>query len=334
VVGELGEINISIGGPSKRISSQGEDISTLIVPQFIPRNPRFRLSDVILPAQTQIQISEALAKVVHHDTIYRKWGFERVDPVGRGVVLNFIGPPGTGKTRCAEAFAGELGLSFLQVSLDEIESRFMGETPKNIRSAFESARKSGAVLFFDEADTVLGKRLSAVTQGADHEINLERATMLMELDVHEGIVIFASNFPQNYDPAFRRRIAHHIEFYLPDEDARRRLWEYHLVPGIPLAEDRNELIRKAVALTEGLSGGDILTCLRLALPSCLLEGGDNAKLGIKHIEAAVDRIKVARSRIGRDDGDEGTSRHQALRSLFGIPAPPAEGLGGKAQDEK
>jgi len=103
-----------------------------------------------------------------------------------------------------------------------------------LRAAFRQSNQEGALLFFDEADTVLGKRLASVTQGVDAEINLTRSTMLMEMDGFSGVLVFASNFPGNYDSAFRRRISHHIRFDLPDMEARVHLWDMHLVPAIPL----------------------------------------------------------------------------------------------------
>ncbi len=150
---------------------------------YLRRNPRFKLDeDLILPAETRLQINECLAKLRHHKTIYMDWNFGSVDPLGMGTVLNFYGPPGTGKTLAAEALAGTLGLPFISIGIAEIESKFMGETAKNIQRAFAETTETGAVLFFDEADTLLGKRLSSVTQGVDNEVSSMRSTMLIELE--------------------------------------------------------------------------------------------------------------------------------------------------------
>ena len=126
---------------------------------------------VILPKSTRNQIDECLARLKYHRKIYVDWNFRSVDPMGMSAVLNFFGAPGTGKTLTAQALAGTLGMPIISLGIAELESKFMGETAKNIQAAFSTARDTGAVLFFDEADTLLGKRLSSVTQGVDNEVN-------------------------------------------------------------------------------------------------------------------------------------------------------------------
>jgi len=312
------EINVRLGQDVLRPGEEEQQPPTEQLSLSV-QSPRFCLSDVILPASTSAEIEEALVKVRYHRKIYEEWGFSRVDPAGRGAVLNFYGPSGTGKTRCAEALAGELGVPFLPVSQADMESRFMGQTLKNIRTVFETARGQGSLLFFDEADTVLGKRLSSVTQGVDSEINGARATMLIEMDRFEGVAIFASNFPSNYDSAFRRRISHHIRFDLPDLAARARLWELHLVPEIPLAGDRAQMVSHLALATEGLSGGYILMALRLALPTALREGGETARLSLAHIESALARVRRAHEEVGREvHWWRQPSQADDVRSMFGM----------------
>ncbi len=283
--------------------------------------PRFRLSDVILPASTATAIDEVLIKLRYHSLIYSQWGFEAVDPSGLGARLNFYGPPGTGKTRAAEAIAGELGKGFLALTTADIESRYMGETPKRIQAVFAAAREADAVLFFDEADSMFGKRASDVTQGVDHEINAAKSTLLVEVEKFEGILILASNFQGNFDRAFVRRIAHHIHFRAPDDEARRRLWDYHLVQGIPLEEARDGLLDHLVEISEGLSGGDVLTTFRLALPACIRTAPEGPLLSRAHLEDAIARVQKAKRDIGRDL----SSRPEAtgfLRPRQVEPRPP------------
>ncbi|WP_339466913.1 ATP-binding protein [Pseudomonas capeferrum] len=184
----------------------------------------------------QQQLAEAVAKIEHYQTIYVEWGFAAVDPAGKGTFLNFYGPPGTGKTLTAEAFAGSLGKKIMLLSIADLESKFMDDTSKNITAVFRSAQAENAVLFFDEADTLLGKRLSSVTQGIDNEVNAMRSTLLIELERHEGIVIFATNFVKNYDSAFVSRIPQHVGFELPDELELRAIWAKRLVPGIAASQ--------------------------------------------------------------------------------------------------
>lgn len=267
---------------------------------YLRRNPRFKLDeDLILPAETRLQINECLAKLRHHKTIYMDWNFGSVDPLGMGTVLNFYGPPGTGKTLAAEALAGTLGLPFISIGIAEIESKFMGETAKNIQRAFAETTETGAVLFFDEADTLLGKRLSSVTQGVDNEVNSMRSTMLIELERFEGIAVFATNFAKNYDEAFRSRISYHVKFDLPDLQARSALWNRMLVREIPIAGEREEFINWCAELSEGLSGREIRTSMRIALPKPLLHADrDEARLTLNHLKDSIHQVKQAHAEVG------------------------------------
>ncbi|NYE59969.1 SpoVK/Ycf46/Vps4 family AAA+-type ATPase [Duganella sp. 1224] len=270
--------------------------------QFLTSTPRHQLErDVILSDSTAVQLQECLAKLRFHKTIYKDWNFESVDPMGLCTVLNFYGPPGTGKTMTAEAVAGQLGMQFLSLGISELESKFLGDTAKNIRAAFDTAREEQAVLFFDEADTLLGKRLSSVTQGVDNEVNAMRSTLLIELERFDGVVIFATNFERNYDSAFRSRISYHIHFDLPDQAARQRLLERLLVPAIPLAAERGALLAHLAELTDGFSGRELRTCMRLALPKALLaaeQGGSAPALAARHLEEAVAEVRKAMAEVG------------------------------------
>lgn len=286
-------------------ATEGED-AVVEAASYCPQHPRYRLGDVILPAATQKDLADALVKVRFHSLIYDDWGFKKVDPDGRGVSLDFYGPPGTGKTRTAEALAGELGLPFLCVSAGEVESRFMGETPKNIKRAFDAARESKALLFFDEAESLFGRRASDVTQGVDHEVNVAKSTLLMELERFEGILVLASNFQEIYDTAFRRRITHHVRFDLPDRVALDALVKMHVVPGIPTEGARQELIDQLVALLDGIlppedrfSGADILTMVRLALPAAISQDPSQPIVTFEHFGNAVESILRAKREVGR-----------------------------------
>ena len=258
-------------------------------------------TDVILTAHTRNELEESLAKLKFHKVIYEDWGFSEVDKLGRSSILNFYGKPGTGKTLTAEAFAGRLNLPIIKVGIAEIESKLMGETSKNIQKVFQDAYDQNAVLFFDEADTLLGKRLSSVTQGVDNEINAMRSTMLIELEKFDGIVIFATNFAKNYDEAFRSRITYHVEFILPDLDARKKLWSRMLVAKITLADERDTLINQCAELSDGFSGREIRTCMRLALPKALMQLDvlvEEAKLSVEHLTSAIDNVKKSQREVG------------------------------------
>ncbi len=287
----------------------------------IPKDPRFTLDkDVILSHSTRSSLDECMARLRFHKTIYQEWNFSVVDPMGTTAILNFYGPPGTGKTLCAEALAGQLRIPFIALGIAELESKFMGETAKNIQTAFAQAKETGALLFFDEADTLLGKRLSSVTQGVDNEVNAMRSTLLIELERFDGIVVFATNFARNYDEAFRSRIGYHVEFTLPDIAARRQLWNKFLVAEIPLAEERESFLTAASELSEGLAGREIRTCMRLALPKVLLEAertGEAAKLNIAHLRSSIEQVLASHQTIANHSGRT-VSEVNTAKKLLGI----------------
>jgi AAA+ superfamily predicted ATPase len=293
-------------------------------PKIPLREARFNLSrDVVLSARTRLQLDECLARLRFHTRIYRDWGFAAVDPMGMTAILNFYGPPGTGKTLCAEALAGQLGLPFMSLGIAELESKFMGDTAKNIQATFEQARETGALLFFDEADTLLGKRLSSVTQGVDNEVNAMRSTLLIELERFEGIVVFATNFAKNYDEAFRSRIGYHIEFCLPDLVARQQLWDRFLVEQIPLAAPRQAMIESASQRSDGLSGREIRTCMRLALPKSFLAAerhGLVPSLDLEHVHAAIDEVLASHQQVSTPPSSRSHSAQDVARAknLLGL----------------
>ncbi|MDO6639729.1 ATP-binding protein [Shewanella sp. 5_MG-2023] len=279
-------------------------ISNDISSAYELRTPRINLEeDVVLAPETRRMFEEAIGAMRHHKTIYTDWGFEAVDPMGRNMILNLYGPPGTGKTLAAEALAGTLERKYFHIGISEVESKYVGETAKNISAAFKTAALEGAVIFFDEADTLLGARLSSVTQGIDNEINAMRSTLLMELERFDGIVIFATNFAKNYDSAFVSRIRYHIEFKIPDTEGRKLLWQRMLVPGIPLDEERDEIIERCSIASDGLSGREIRTVLRTAFPRALVESDIEPKVKWKHFETAIEDVFAANRNVGKSRKD-------------------------------
>ena len=278
---------------------------------------RYTLNDVVLGASIRQQLEEALAKIKYFQKIYVEWGFASVDPAGKGVVLNFYGPPGTGKTLTAEALAGSLGKPLMFISISDLESKFMGDTSKNIVQVFKTALAEGAVLFFDEADTLLGKRLSSVTQGIDNEVNAMRSTLLIELERHEGVVVFATNFGKNYDAAFVSRISQHIKFELPGAEERRSIWSKMLVAGIPIEASRDELLEALTELSDGFSGREIRSCMRLALPKPLLEQGEPILL-LRHLEEAIAQMRTTLVELTAEQRSNGNIKLDAARKMLGV----------------
>lgn len=151
--------------------------------------------------------------------IYQQWGYGEIEPVAKSVI-NMHGPAGTGKTMCAHAIAKKLGKKLLALNYSEIESKFLGDSAKNLKHAFETADKTDSVMFFDEADSFLGKRVENIGNSTDQALNSLRSQMLILLEEHNGVVLFATNLVSNFDPAFNSRIQKHIKFELPNKEAR------------------------------------------------------------------------------------------------------------------
>lgn len=222
---------------------------------FVAREPLYSLKNLVLDEKTAHRLESLKNRFKTHRLVYGEWGLSETDPSGRHIAFNLYGPPGTGKTMCVEALAREWGKKIIDVSYAEIESKYVGETGKNIVAAFKAAKEQDALLFFDEADSILGQRMTSVTQAADQAVNVARAVMLKQLDAFNGIVAFATNLARNFDGAFVRRIPVHIEIPLPDENGRRRILETILPAKVPF-KDRIDFAMLA-AKTPGLSGGDL-----------------------------------------------------------------------------
>ena len=287
------------------------------------RDARITLeTEVVLAPETRRMFEEAIGAMRHHKTIYTDWGFGAVDPMGRNMILNLYGPPGTGKTLAAEALAGTLKRQYIHIGISELESKYVGDTAKNIAAAFKAATAENALLFFDEADTLLGARLSSVTQGIDNEINAMRSTLLIELERFNGIVVFATNFAKNYDSAFVSRIRYHIEFKLPDLEGRKQLWNRLLVTGVPLEEERALIIERGAAASDGLSGREIRTVWRTAFPRALVENPQEPKVLWVHLESAIADVRTANRNVGKHQHDRATASSnagvEAGRRLLGV----------------
>ena len=232
---------------------------------FIPVSPKYSLDKVIMNDDMSEQIEDALSIIRNRKKIYEEWGFNEVDPQPKAI-LSFWGPPGTGKTMCAHGIASAMNQKILAVNYAEIESKYAGESPKNLIAAFNAAQENNAILFFDEADSFLGKRISNVQSGHDQSINSLRSQMLIQLEDFEGIVIFATNLVKNFDPAFETRILRHIKFDLPDEKARAAIFETLLPSRVPMD---HKLFHDDYVLfatdSEGFSGRDIRNSILDAL---------------------------------------------------------------------
>jgi SpoVK/Ycf46/Vps4 family AAA+-type ATPase len=217
--------------------------------------PRWTFDNVILPPRTRRALDQALVQVTSHDLIFRRWGLGERHPTGLALAFHFAGPPGTGKTICADAIAHALRRTLLIVRYAELESMWLGETPKQIAGVFRRARETNSVLFFDEADAVATRRSSAPDLGSLRETNTAVNVLLQELEAFTGVVVFATNMAANLDPAFERRVRTHVLFELPGVAEREHIWRVQMHPELtPLAEDVNFRI---LAEQYEASGGDI-----------------------------------------------------------------------------
>src|SRR6187200_1006512 len=200
--------------------------------------PRRTFDDVILPPATRAAVEQALVHVTRHDLIFNRWGLGERHSTGLALAFNFAGPPGTGKTICAEAIAHALGRHLMVVRYAEMESLWMGETPKNVSAVFRLAREENAVLLFDEADAIAARRSSSTDQAFLREANTVVNVLLKELESFSGVVIFATNLAANFDPAFERRIRTHVLFEMPGVVEREQIWRVQMHPTrTPLAAD-------------------------------------------------------------------------------------------------
>lgn len=225
----------TVGG-SRAPDARGDDLTVeQRAAQYMARPARRSLDTVILPQSLVDSLLDAVAVIRLKTKIFDEWGLSAIEP-SPSSSLNFAGDPGTGKTLAAEAMAHELGLPLLAASYADIESKFHGEGPKNVQALFFAAERAGALLFIDEADSLLSRRLTNVTQGSEQAINSMRSQLLICLEQFKGIVIFATNLVENYDRAFNSRVRH-FHFPRPDEQARARIWRAHLPPTLPLHDD-------------------------------------------------------------------------------------------------
>jgi SpoVK/Ycf46/Vps4 family AAA+-type ATPase len=257
--------------------------------------PERTLADVVLPPQTRRTLDQALAEVRNHNLIFERWGLGERHATGRGLAFNFAGPPGTGKTICAEAIAHALGRKLLVVDYAEAESMWIGETPKNIVATFRAAAEQNAVLFFDEADAIATRRSSGSPTRYERESNLTVNVLLRELESFNGIVIFATNLAANFDPAFERRIRSHVLFEMPGMEERQRIWQLQIHPRkTPLGADVDF---GALAERYAMSGGDIKNAVIKAAAAAAAEpGADIGKqINQSHLESGARDVLAAKN---------------------------------------
>jgi ATP-dependent 26S proteasome regulatory subunit len=243
--------------PRRRRRDRDEEEPPPDVGHLVQPEPRHDLDKMILHPEVKTDIHAGLRALEIRADLDRIWNLSSIQPQQGRCILNFYGPPGTGKTRTALGIALRLSKPLYQVDYSAVISKYLGDTAKHIKSAFAAARDHDAVLFFDEADSLLSKRV-ATGESCSTSINQNRNCLMQELDRFDGVVIVTTNLFENYDPALLRRIQRHIKFRIPDASMRRELFALHLPNPDRVKADYAVLAE----LSKGLSGGDILNiCL-------------------------------------------------------------------------
>jgi SpoVK/Ycf46/Vps4 family AAA+-type ATPase len=244
--------------------------------------PKYSWNDIILPSDLFEQLKEIYGYIRHYYKVYSEWGFEKKLSLGKGLNALFSGPSGTGKTMAAEIIALELQLDLYKIDLSTVVSKYIGETEKNLNLIFKEGQTSNAILFFDEADAIFGKR-SEVKDAHDRYANIEIAYLLQKMEEYDGMVILATNLRKNIDDAFSRRMHFTLEFPVPDEPDRKRIWHNIFPPEAPLGDDIDfDFVAKQFQIT----GGNIKN---IALGAAFLAAQNGQQIHMNHIIRAVKR---------------------------------------------
>ena len=222
--------------------------------------PRHTMDDLILTSSTKEQLLDIISYFKNRELLFTKWNLAERFADQDGLAVNLYGPPGIGKTVAAHAIASALQLPMICVDYAEIESKYVGETAKNLSALFRTAAEQNAAIFFDEADALLSKRVTNMTSATDVSVNQTRSVLLTLLNQYRGVILFATNFIQNFDAAFLRRIRYHVYFPLPDVTLRERLWRMYIPEEMPCRADFCELAEKF----DGISSSDIANAVLTA----------------------------------------------------------------------
>lgn len=243
-------------------------------------NAAYTWEDLILPPEQKRRLQNACAQVEFRHRVYDQWGFGKKVAYGRGLSMLFTGPPGTGKTMAAQVIANRLGLELYKVDLSGVMSKYVGETEKQLGAVFDEVKKSQSILFFDEADALFGKR-SETKDSHDRYANVQTSYLLQKMEEYDGIVILASNFLQNFDEAFKRRLKFIIDFTLPDRDRREKIWRSVLPADLPRDED---IDFDFLARSFELSGSSIKN---IAVSAAFLAAEEGVPMGMVHLLLAT-----------------------------------------------
>ncbi|WP_433228330.1 ATP-binding protein [Actinomadura formosensis] len=276
---------------------------------FTPVEPLYDMSQLVLPAATVEELHIAVDTIRLRGLVFDTWGLRAVEPHPRAAI-SLHGGPGTGKTMTAHALARLLGRQILPARTSQLESKYHGEGGKYLAALFEAARRAGAVLFIDEAESLLSRRFESVSQGSEHAVNTLRAELIQHLDVFEGIAVFATNLVTSYDPAISSRL-HHVRIPEPDHAARRAIWAAHLPPGLPLAPD---VSTDGLAETGGVVGREVKRAVVNAAVTVAREGRKH----ITHADLARSLADIIAARPGAapDAGEVSETERDSLNGMI------------------
>ena len=311
------EVNVT--PPQDPKNSAASDITgkDLEFSLFQAEEPKYSFSDIILNNSTYDAIQDVLALYEKRELLFDQWGLGERHKHQNRAGVNLYGHSGTGKSMAAHAIANQLNRKILTVDYSQIESKYVGETSKNLAAMFKHAKESKSVIFFDEADALLSKRVTNMSNSTDVSVNQTRSVLLVLINDFDDLILFATNFITNYDPAFMRRILGHIKFELPDEENRSKLWRMYIPQSLPTNAEITILASKY----SGVSGSDISNAVLTASLRA-------ARLGegiVQHsyFEEAVERIIKSKA----DNNDLGTTvtkrvvSEEYVKSQFGGELP-------------
>jgi ATP-dependent 26S proteasome regulatory subunit len=282
--------NLAFWRDPERVVVNGQDLNLACRQQSHTRlntlarriTPKFDWEDIVLPRDQMEQLREICNYCQCHHTVYSRWGFDKKLSLGTGMNALFAGPSGTGKTMAAEIIAGQLCIELYKINISTIVSKYIGETEKNLEQIFREAETSNAILFFDEADALFGKR-SEVKDSHDRYANIEIAYLLQRMEEYDGIVILATNMRKNLDEAFVRRLHANVDFPMPEEPDRYRIWRQVFPREAPLHQD---IDFKFLARQFKISGGNIKN---IALGAAFLAAADGAIITMQNLIKATKR---------------------------------------------